>query len=51
MAVYSLDGCSQDCYEHTTVLINKFDIRNQKLLDKAEATIVTARIMDAEKKH
>ena len=30
------------------MLVNKLDIREQKLLDKAEAAIVTARIMDAE---
>ena len=48
MAGYSLSVSQESCYEGTTVLVNKLDIREQKLLDKAEAAIVTARIMDAE---
>ena len=37
---YSLDSLKDDCYPGTTVLINKLDIRNEKLLSKAEQTII-----------
>ena len=36
---YSLDSLKDDCYPGTTVLINKLDIRNEKLLAEAEQTI------------
>ena len=36
---YSLDSLKDDCYPGTTVLINKLDIRNDKLLAEAEQTI------------
>ncbi len=32
MAVYDVSGTQEDCYPNTTVLINRFDIRNQKQL-------------------
>jgi cell filamentation protein len=38
---YSLDGMQDGCYENSTVLINKFDIRDQKALDEMEQ-IITA---------
>ncbi len=42
MAVYSLESSQDSCYEGTTVLINKLNIRNQNILNNAEAAIVTA---------
>lgn len=36
---YSLDSLKDDCYPGTTVLINKLDIRNDKLLAEAEQTV------------
>lgn len=38
---YSLDSLKDDCYPGTTVLINKLDIRNDKLFAEAEQ-IITA---------
>ena len=46
MAVYSLESSQDSCYEGTTVLINKLNIRNQNILNNAEAAIVTARTID-----
>ena len=33
---YSLDPLQDGCYENSTVLINKFDIRDEKQLDAME---------------
>lgn len=49
MAVYSLEGTQKDCYPDTTVLINKLDIRNQKMLNVAELRIVISMTMKIEK--
>lgn len=40
---YSIDPISANCYEGTTCLINKFDIRNEEQLAKLEATITHAK--------
>ena len=40
---YSLDPISADCYPGTSVLINKFNIRNEEKLDEAESAITSAR--------
>ena len=36
---YSMDSTSENCYEGTTVLINKLDIRNENELAEAEGII------------
>lgn len=36
---YSLDALQDGCYENTTVLINKFDIRDEKTLNALEQEI------------
>ena len=49
MAVYSIEGCQDSCYPDSTVLVNKLDIRDQELLNEAEAIIVTSCSVKAEK--
>ena len=44
---YSLDPLSDGCYEGTSVLINKFDIRDGKKLDRLEQGITSALITKA----
>ena len=44
---YSLDSLSDGCYENTSVLINKFDIRNEKQLNELEQSITSALIAKA----
>ncbi len=44
---YSLDSLQDGCYENSTVLINKFDIRNEKVLDELEQGITSALIAKA----
>lgn len=39
---YSIDSLTEDCYAGSSVLINKFDIQDQRILDDVEAVIVTA---------
>ncbi len=46
---YSLDSLKDDCYPGTTVLINKLDIRNDKLLAEAEQTITAINYAQIEK--
>lgn len=41
---YSIVACSDDCYEGTTCLINKLDIREEKKLDIVESHITLAKI-------
>lgn len=41
---YSIDTLIDDCYEGTTCLINKFDIRDEKQLDAIESQITVAKI-------
>ncbi len=40
---YSIDPISANCYEGTTCLINKFDVRNEEQLASLEATITHAK--------
>ncbi len=40
---YSIDPISANCYEGTTCLINKFDVRNEVQLATLEATITHAK--------
>ena len=40
---YSLDAISATCYPNTTVLINKFDIRNEEKLSEVESVLSSAR--------
>lgn len=44
---YSLEPLSDDCYENSTVLINKFNIRDEKSLSKVEQGITSALIAKA----
>lgn len=48
MAVYSLEGTQKDCYPDTTVLVNKFGIKNQEMLNVAELRIVISMTMKIE---
>ena len=48
MAVYSLDGSQDNCYPKTTVLVNKFGIKNQEELDRVEKQITLLRAVQAE---
>ena len=41
---YSIDSHTDSCYEGTTCLINKFDIRDEKQLDSIESHITLAKI-------
>ena len=36
---YSIDPISADCYPNTTVLVNKFDIRDEEKLNEAEGVV------------
>lgn len=40
---YSLDPISDNCYPSTTVLVNKFDIRDEAKLDEVETVLVSTR--------
>lgn len=40
---YSIDSITNDCYEGTTCLINKFGIKNEKQLSEIEADITFAK--------
>ena len=41
---YSIDAITNNCYEGTTCLINKLDIRDEKQLDAIESHITIAKI-------
>lgn len=41
---YSIDAITDNCYEGTTCLINKLDIRDEKQLDVVESQITVAKI-------
>lgn len=41
---YSIDASSDHCYEGTTCLINKLDIRNEEKLAEVEAAIVLGKV-------
>ena len=40
---YSIDPISANCYPGATVLINKFDIRDEAKLNEVETVLVSAR--------
>ena len=40
---YSIDPVSASCYPGTTVLINKFDIRDDAILNEVEGTLTAAK--------
>ena len=40
---YSIDPISANCYPDTTVLINKFDIRDEEKLNEVESVLASAR--------
>lgn len=40
---YSIDPISANCYPDTTVLVNKFDIRDERKLNEIESVISSAR--------
>lgn len=44
---YSLDSLSDGCYENTTVLMNKFDIRDENQLNALEQSITSVLIAKA----
>ena len=41
---YSIEASSDGCYEGTTCLINKLNIRDEELLKKTESAITLAKI-------
>lgn len=45
---YSIDASTADCYEGTTCLINKFDIRDEKQLEQIEVGITFAKLSELE---
>ena len=45
---YSIDPISANCYPDTTVLINKFDIRDEKKLNEVESVLSSARYAEWE---
>lgn len=40
---YSINSITDDCYEGTTCLVNKFGIKNEKQLSEIEADITFAK--------
>lgn len=48
MAVYSLESSKDNCYPDTTVLVNKFGIKNQAELDNVEKQITLLKAVQAE---
>lgn len=40
---YSIDPISNHCYLSTSILINKFDIRDEGKLNEVESVVVSAR--------
>ena len=45
---YSIDPITDDCYEGTTCLINKFGIIDEKKLSQLETMITTAKCKELE---
>ena len=43
---YSIDPISANCYPDTTVLINKFDIRDEDKLNEVESVLASARFAE-----
>ena len=46
---YSVDPLTDNCYEGTTCLINKFNIRDMSKLKELEAMVTLAKASDLEK--
>ena len=46
---YSIDSLTADCYEGTTCLINKLDIKNEEQLSQVEANITFAKASELER--
>lgn len=40
---YSIDPIAENCYPGTSVLVNKFDIRDEVKLNEVESVLVSAR--------
>lgn len=49
MAVYEISGTQEDCYPGTTVLVNRFQIQDQKQLSLIEQKLVTGLAAKLEK--
>lgn len=47
---YDIDPVTADCYEGTTCLINRFDIHDEKLLEKIDADITFAKSAEFEQR-
>ena len=43
---YSIDPISVNCYPGTTILINKFDIRDEEKLNEIESVISSVRYVE-----
>ncbi len=43
---YSINALTNDCYKGTTCLINKFDIKDEKILKELETTITLSKIAE-----
>ena len=43
---YSIDPISANCYPGTTVLVNKFDIRDEEKLNEVESVLASARFAE-----
>lgn len=46
---YSIDSLTADCYPGTSCLVNKLDIRDERILSEYEAMVTTAKIALLEK--
>lgn len=44
---YSIDSLTEDCYENTSVLINRFNIKDEKALNIMEQSITSTMIAKA----
>ena len=45
---YSIDNLSDDCYEGTSCLINKFNIKDESVLNDLEAAVTLEKIAELE---
>ena len=43
---YSIDPISDDCYSGTTILINKFNIKDEEKLNEVEGVLTAARYVE-----
>ena len=43
---YSIDALTSDCYEGTTCLINKFNIKDENILKDLETTVTFSKITE-----